>query len=286
MCNDAGDAAALRAGERLEDFVEGAAGGVVVAVVDVDVGGAAVGDEAGFPAGDAIFFVEGDEVVLAEEDARAHGLGNGDEAVVRQDYEDGRIPDSVFFCFGNDSGYLRVCGFGGGVCFGAERAVKMFFVVNHCKMEEKQIRLRFLDRVAGDVGEGGVGLQRRDDARVEVRIFFRDLVEDAACRKRAQQLQIFGNIGAPDFGNDDVGLSAHGDRPVNQGGVEALLAGELPERGDANVFFVPAVAVVILSEGIPCGICDDAVGAGIYTGHHGGVRGVGDGGHYGLDAIA
>ena len=104
--------------------------------------------------------------------------------------------------------------------------------------------------------------------------------------KCAQQLQIFGNIGAPDFGDDDVGLSADGDGPVNERGVKAALASELPERGNADVFFVPAVAVVILSEGIPGGICDDSVRAGIYSGHHGGVRRIGDGGHYGLDAVA
>jgi len=89
MCDDPGYAAALRAGERLENLGEGAAGGVVVAVVDVDVGGAAVGDEAGFLGGDAIFFVEGDETVFAEEDAGTDGLGNGDEPVVGEDDEDG-----------------------------------------------------------------------------------------------------------------------------------------------------------------------------------------------------
>src|SRR4029077_7590415 len=104
----------------------------------------------------------------------------------------------------------------------------MFFVINHCKMEEEQIRLRFFDRVAGDVGEGGVGLQRRDDARVEIWVFFSDFVENSARGKYAQKLQIFGNIGAPDFGDDDVGLSADGDGPVNQRGVKAALAGELP----------------------------------------------------------
>jgi len=88
MCDDAGDAAALCAGERLEDFSEGAAGGVVVAIVDVDVGGAAVSEEAGFPGGDAIFFVEGDQAVFAEEDAGTDGLGNWDEAVIGEDDED------------------------------------------------------------------------------------------------------------------------------------------------------------------------------------------------------
>ena len=79
---------------------------------------------------------------------------------------------------------------------------------------------------------------------------------------------------------------ADGNGPVNQCGAKAALMRDLPQRGNADVFRIPAIAVVILLEGIPGGIGDDSVRAGIYSGHHRGVRWIGDAGHDGLDAVA
>ena len=151
----------------------------VVWIVDVDVRRAAVREEACLPRSDLIFGVESDQSSIAEQDAGPESFRDGNEAVIGENDEDGRIPNAVLPRFSDHAGHLRVGGFGGGDSFGAERTVLVFFVIEHRNVQQQEIRFQICDGVAGNVGEGGVGFRGRRNPGGEIRKFFGDRFENA-----------------------------------------------------------------------------------------------------------